>query len=112
VGVDVVDVNRFRQTVERTPRVLERLFTVEERALPLRSLAARFAAKEAVAKALGAPGDLHWHDVEILRGPTGAPVMTVTGTVAAAAERLGVGRWQLSLSHDGGVAVAMVVAET
>jgi holo-[acyl-carrier protein] synthase len=112
VGVDVVDVSRFRQTVERTPRVLERLFTADERVLSLTSLAARFAAKEAVAKALGAPGELRWHDVEILRGPTGAPALTVTGTVSAAAERLGVRTWHLSLSHDGGVAVAMVVAES
>jgi holo-[acyl-carrier protein] synthase len=111
VGVDVVDVSRFGRTAARTPRLLERLFTSDERALPLASLAGRFAAKEAVAKALGSPGDLHWHDVEILRAPSGAPVMTVTGTVAAAADRLGVRRWHLSLSHDAGVAVAMVVAE-
>ena len=54
VGIDVVDIGRFGATLERTPALRERLFTPEERDLPLQSLAARFAAKEAVAKALGA----------------------------------------------------------
>ena len=58
VGIDVVDIARFGATLERTPQLLERLFTPAERELPLQSLAARFAAKEAVAKALGAPGGM------------------------------------------------------
>ncbi|HET8982059.1 MAG TPA: holo-ACP synthase, partial [Pedococcus sp.] len=62
VGIDVVDVERFGQTLERTPTLRERLFTEAERELVLNSLAARFAAKEALAKALGAPVGLHWHD--------------------------------------------------
>ena len=111
VGVDVVDITRFTESLHRTPRLSERLFTAAERKLPPPSLAARFAAKEAVAKALGAPIGLAWHDAEILRGDNGAPQLTVTGTVAAAADRLGVRSWHLSLSHDGGMAVAMVVAD-
>ena len=65
VGIDVVDIARFQATLERTPGLLERLFTPAERDLKISSLAARFAAKEAAAKALGAPGDLHWHDAEV-----------------------------------------------
>jgi len=112
VGVDVVDIGRFQETLTRTPRMRERLFTEAEQALPVPSLAARFAAKEAVAKALGAPRALGWHDAEILRGDDGRPLLTVRGTVAAAADRLGVRNWHVSLSHDGGVAMAMVVAST
>jgi len=111
VGVDVVDVTRFAAALERTPSLRERLFTPSERDLPTPSLAARFAAKEAIAKALGAPEGLRWHDAEILRADDGAPQLTVRGTVAEAAAARGVDDWQLSLSHDGGVAVAMVVAQ-
>jgi holo-[acyl-carrier protein] synthase len=111
VGIDVVDVARFQATLERTPALLERLFTPAERTLRINSLAARFAAKEAVAKALGAPGDLHWHDAEVGNEPSGRPVLSVTGTVAARAAELGVARWHLSLSHDAGIASAIVVAE-
>ena len=75
------------------------------------SLAARFAAKEAVAKALGAPAGLRWHDCEIVSDPDGRPWLTVSGTVAAVAAERGINRWHLSLSHDGGIASAMVVAE-
>lgn len=113
IGVDVVDVTRFAETLRRTPAIAERLFTAAERELarPER-LAARFAAKEAVAKALGAPRGLQWHDAEILLAPDGRPGLRVTGTVAAAAARLGARSWHVSLSHDGGVAIAMVVAES
>ncbi|MFI5957897.1 holo-ACP synthase [Cryptosporangium sp. NPDC051539] len=117
VGIDVVLVERFAAAVARTPHFAERLFTVEERLTsaghprPADSLAARFAAKEAVAKALGAPGGLLWHDCEIVADEAGRPWLTVSGTVAEAAAKLGITRWHLSLSHDGGIASAMVVAE-
>ncbi|MER7001784.1 holo-ACP synthase [Dactylosporangium sp. NPDC000555] len=117
VGIDVVLVERFGQALERTPLLTERLFTSAERVTPsgnprsAESLAARFAAKEAVAKALGAPGGLHWHDCEIVTDPDGRPWLTVSGTVAEAAAERGISRWHLSLSHDGGIASAMVVAE-
>src|ERR671916_1661052 len=116
VGIDVVLVERFTGALERTPLLGDRLFTAPERLTVSgnprspESLAARFAAKEAVAKALGAPGGLHWHDCEIVADPDGRPWLTVSGTVAAAATERGVHRWHLSLSHDGGIVSAMGVA--
>lgn len=112
VGIDVVDVRRFLATLDRAPRLLERLFTADERDLPPNSLAARFAAKEALAKALGAPGTLRWHDATIHRRPGAPPELVVTGTVAARAAELGVTRLHVSLSHDAGIASAVVVAES
>lgn len=111
VGTDVVDVARLGRALQRTPRLGERLFTPAEQGLPLASLAARVAAKEAVAKVLGAPPGLGWREAEVVRGEHGRPLLVVHGAVAAAAHRLGVAAWHLSLSHDGGVAVAFVVAE-
>ncbi|MEU7589181.1 holo-ACP synthase [Micromonospora sp. NPDC049101] len=117
VGIDVVLVDRFAGALARTPLLADRLFTTAERHTrsgsprPPESLAARFAAKEAVAKALGAPAGLSWHDCEIMADPDGRPWLAVAGTVAAAAEARGVNHWHLSLSHDGGIASAMVVAE-
>ncbi|WP_433374472.1 holo-ACP synthase [Actinoplanes sp. CA-142083] len=118
VGIDVVLVDRFARALERTPLLGTRLFTEGERLSgsgnprSAESLAARFAAKEAVAKALGAPAGLLWHDCEIVADPDGRPWLTVSGTVAAAAAERGIARWHLSLSHDGGIASAMVVAES
>ena len=111
VGIDVVDVERFTRQLERTPRLRERLFTAGERDLPPASLAARFAAKEALAKALGAPIGLRWEDVTVQRCDDGRPVLDVTGTVAARAAELGVARFHVSLSHDAGIASAVVIAE-
>lgn len=111
VGIDVVDVDRFSATLERTPRLLDRLFTSGEQQLPPASLAARFAAKEALAKALGAPVGLHWTDAEVHRGDDGRPHLAMTGTVAERAEQLGVRRTHVSLSHDAGIASAVVIAE-
>lgn len=111
IGVDVADVGRLAVALERVPRLRDRLFTPAERDLPVRSLAARFAAKEAVAKALGSPGGMSWQDCEVVTDRAGAPSLRVGGTVARVAAERGVTRWHLSLSHDGPVAVAMVVAE-
>ncbi|PRY58160.1 holo-[acyl-carrier protein] synthase [Knoellia remsis] len=110
-GIDVVDIPRFAETLERTPGLRERLFTSAELELPLRSLAARFAAKEALAKALGAPVGLAWTDVTVERRDDGRPHIVMTGTVQSRAEELGVERVHVSLSHDAGVASAVVVAE-
>lgn len=112
IGVDVVPVERFATALERTPALATRLFTAAERVLPVASLAARFAAKEAVAKALGAPDALEWHDCEVATDGAGQPWLVVERTVRARADQLGVRTWHLSLSHDGGMAVAMVVAES
>lgn len=111
IGVDVCDLARFEAALERTPAVGERVLTVAERALPVTSQAARFAAKEALAKALGVPLGLAWHDVEVSRDEQGRPVLEMRGTVAAAADELGVRRAHLSLSHDAGIATAFVVLE-
>lgn len=111
LGIDVVDVARFAATLERTPRLAERVFTPAERVLAISSLAARFAAKEALAKALGAPAGLHWQDAEVRTGEGGRPVLEVRGSVAARASDLGVATWHLSLSHDAGIASAVVIAE-
>ena len=111
VGIDVVDVERFGESLERTPGLRDRLFTDEERSLPLNSLAARFAAKEALAKALGAPVGLRWTDATVLRGADGRPHLQVRGTVQARADDLGVHDLHVSLSHDAGIASAVVIAE-
>jgi len=111
VGIDVVDVTRFGAALSRTPRLLDRLFTAGERALPLNSQAARFAAKEALAKALGAPSGMHWQDCEVVRGEDGRPHLVVMGTVQARVDELGITSLHVSLSHDAGIASAVVVAE-
>lgn len=117
IGIDVVSVARFDEALRRRPRLADRLFTPAERALgdgsarPMHSLAARFAAKEAVAKALGAPAGLSWHDCEVVSDGDGRPQLRTSGSVAARCSALGVSRWHVSLSHDAGIAVAQVVAE-
>jgi holo-[acyl-carrier protein] synthase len=111
VGIDVVDIARFGESLHRTTGLAERLFTPLERERPLASLAARFAAKEAVAKALGAPGDMHWHDAEVVSEESGRPLLELRGTVLARANDLGVATTHLSLSHDAGIASAVVVLE-
>lgn len=117
VGIDVVPVERFAESLRRTPGLRERLFTATEQVTvsgeprSAESLAGRFAAKEALAKALGAPGWLQWTDAEILASGRGEPRLRVVGTVARRAAELGVDTWHLSMSHDGGMASAVVIAE-
>ncbi|MDF1603557.1 holo-ACP synthase [Nocardioides sp. YIM 152315] len=111
VGIDVVDIERFGESLARTSGLSARLFTASEGARPLASLAARFAAKEALAKALGAPGGLHWQDAEIVSESSGRPLLEMRGTVLARANDLGVAAVHVSLSHDAGIASAVVVLE-
>jgi holo-[acyl-carrier protein] synthase len=111
VGIDVVDIERFGEALERTPHLAERLFTPLERERALASLAARFAAKEALAKALGAPGNLSWHDAEVVSESSGRPLLELRGTVLARANDLGAATVHLSLSHDAGIASAVVILE-
>ena len=111
VGVDVCDVARFESSLRRSPELRQRLFTEGERSQPPHSLAARFAAKEALVKALGAPTGLGWHDAEVVSQPSGRPVLVLRGSVLAVADSLGVSRAHLSLSHDAGIATAFVVLE-
>ncbi len=111
VGIDVVDVARFGDSLNRRPALRERLFTADELTRPLASLAARFAAKEALAKALGAPAGLHWVDAEVRTDDTGRPSLVMTGSVARRAAELGTGHVHVSLSHDAGIASAVVILE-
>ncbi len=109
VGTDLVDVARLGRSLERTPTLRQRLFTPAEAVLPLASLAARFAAKEALAKALGAPSGLSWQDAEVVTDEDGRPRFELTGAVAERAAGLDV---HLSLAHDGGLASAFVILES
>lgn len=118
IGVDAVDVDRFRRLLRRRPGVARRVFTAGERAEAARGsdpaprLAARFAAKEATLKALGRGlGGFPMSDVEVVGTGSGAPVLRLGAAAAAVARRQEVGRWHLSLTHTEGVAVALVVAE-
>jgi holo-[acyl-carrier protein] synthase len=112
VGIDVVDIERFGDSLERTAGLRDRLFTPAEAKRPLASLAARFAAKEAIAKALGAPTGMAWHDAEVVSESSGRPLLTIRGSVQARADELGVTSVHLSLSHDAGIASAVVVLES
>lgn len=111
VGIDVCDVGRFAEVVARRPGLVGRLFTAAEAARPVASLAARFAAKEALAKALGAPGGLSWLHAEVRTDDAGRPSLEISGTVAHRAAQLGVARIHVSLSHDAGIASAFVICE-
>jgi holo-[acyl-carrier protein] synthase len=108
-GIDVVDIARFEATLAATPGLRERLFAPAERELSIPSLAARFAAKEALVKALGDSDEMRWVDIEIPRGE-GRPVFRLSGDIAHRIEREGL-TLHLSLSHDGGIAMASVMAE-
>jgi holo-[acyl-carrier protein] synthase len=111
VGIDVCDVDRFAASIERRPGLVRRIFTAAEAERPMASKAARFAAKEALAKALGAPDGLSWLDAEVLTDNGGKPSFKITGTVAARAAELGIGTIHLSMSHDAGIASAVVICE-
>jgi holo-[acyl-carrier protein] synthase len=118
IGVDVVEIERFRLALTRTPSMRERLFTpveleyVAPKVDPVPSLAARFAAREAIMKALGLGlGAFGFHDAWVEVEPSGAPRLVVTARARELAVDRGVVRWHVSLTHDGPVAIAMVVAE-
>jgi holo-[acyl-carrier protein] synthase len=121
LGLDVVEVGRIARLLDgpaaRTERFLARCFTPAERSFcearrdRASGYAARFAAKEAAVKALGAPPGVGWQDVEVTRAEGRAPALALSGRAAAAANRLGVTRAHLTLTHDGGVAAAVVVLE-
>lgn len=108
IGIDVVDIKRFTESLDRTPGLLEKLFTESERKLNLSSLAARFAAKEALYKALSPSHGLAWHEAEVISHPNGKPDFLFRGEIAELIDGATV---HLSLSHDAGIASAMVVLE-
>lgn len=118
IGVDVVDIARFESLMERQPTFINRILTeieIHHRDGTRRSsasLAARFAAKEAVAKALGGPAGLSWHDCVVSTDESGRPSLDIKGSVLAMANALDVTRWHISLTHDGGHSIAYVIAES
>jgi len=114
-GVDLLEIYRLEEALERHGgRFLARIYTIAEQELCAgnpASLAARFAAKEAVAKALGTGlGIVAWTDIEILRAESGAPVLRLSGKARSLADELGLGEWAISLSHTHQYAIATVVA--
>lgn len=117
VGIDLVEVDRFRRSLERTPSMVERMFTEVERTYalaasdPTERLAVRFAAKEAVMKAMGVGlGAFGFHDVEVLRAEGGQPSLGVYGPALQLAEERAIVHWQISLTHTATSAGAVVVA--
>ena len=114
-GVDLIEIERVRAAAERFgPRFLQRIFTpeeLEEVGGNPASLAARFAAKEAVAKALGTGiGIVGWQEIEILRCASHQPNLRLSGAAASLAAELGLHTWSLSLSHSQTHAIAVVIA--
>lgn len=112
IGVDVVDLARFERALARTPKLRDRLFAESERKRPVRSLAGRFAAKEAFMKALGESTGIRWHDMRVVQNNRGAPTLEVSGAAAELVAAKGITAIHLSMTHDAGVAVASVVCET
>jgi len=117
IGIDAVEIERFRQALERTASLKERLFTAEELSYvkpqvdPTASLAARFAAREAVMKALGVGlGAFDFHDVSVCRASSGQPDLLVVGRARQLATDQGIARWHLSLTHTESIAMAYVIA--
>lgn len=117
IGVDVVDLARFERALARTPALKSRLFAEAElstpdRVLSLRSLGGRFAAKEALIKALGDSTGIQWHDMQVVSDGHGNPHFELRGAAADVASAVGAGRLHLTMSHDAGIAIAYVVAES
>ena len=112
IGVDVVDLARFERAIGRTPALSERLFTPAERTKSVRSLAGRFAAKEALIKALGGSAGVTWQDMEVVSDGERNPSFLLHGAVAELAAARGITDVHLSMSHDAGIAIAYVIAES
>ena len=113
VGTDLVDLARFEAVIERSPRLVDRLFTPREAVLPMHSLAARFAAKEAVSKAFGTGigKAMGWKDIDVRRKESGEPFVVLEGGAKKLAEERKVSRVSITLSHTEHYAMAMVVME-
>ncbi|GHD80075.1 holo-[acyl-carrier protein] synthase [Salinibacterium amurskyense] len=116
IGVDVVDIARFERALQRTPTLTSRLFSESEqlkggKPRPLRSLAGRFAAKEALIKALGDSSGVTWHDMRVVSDALGNPSLELHNSTKDIADRRGITSVHLSMSHDAGIAIAYVIAE-
>jgi holo-[acyl-carrier protein] synthase len=117
IGTDLVDLDRLRVVLARTPTMVDRLFTAGEQAYarqrrdPTERLGGRFAAKEATLKALGLGlGALHFRDIEVVRAESGAPSLLLHGAAVGVATGMGARRWLVTISHTGHLAQAVVVA--
>jgi holo-[acyl-carrier protein] synthase len=117
VGTDLVDVDRFRRALARTPSIVDRVFTSDEWAYaqkrrdPTEPLAVRFAAKEAVLKALGLGlGAVPFREIEVVRAESGEPSLVLHGSAAGEAAARGIGRWMVTLSHTAHLAQAVTLA--
>jgi len=108
IGIDVVSIERFQESLDRTPGLINRVFTPNEAKLTSSRLAARFAAKEALAKALNAKSAFNWQEAEVINEATGKPNFIFSGEMA---KRLANHTVHLTLSHDAGIASAMVIVE-
>jgi holo-[acyl-carrier protein] synthase len=118
LGADLCSITRMRVALDRTPRVAQRVFTNAERGFcerladPSERFAARFAAKEAVLKAMGVGlGACAFRDIEVVSDAAGAPSIALRGAASELAAARGISRWHLSLSHDSDTAIAVVIAE-
>ncbi|MGI9604837.1 MAG: holo-ACP synthase [Acidimicrobiales bacterium] len=117
IGTDLVEIERFRTTLERTPGIRDRSFTADEREYadarndPTERYAVRWAAKEAVMKAMGVGlGEVAMVDIEVVRAESGAPSVLLHGTAAVKAGELGISAWKITLTHTSTMAQAIVVA--
>lgn len=116
VGVDTVSLTRFEAKLAETPRLKDRLFLdiethTDGTDASIQTLAGRFAAKEAVIKALSGNPSIEWHGIEVGKESSGKPVIWLHGQTAKLALQLGVRKFHVSISHDGDNAIAFVVAE-
>lgn len=112
IGVDLCSITRLQESLARTPNLKERLFHPSEQDLNLDSLAARFALKEALAKAIGNPRLLNWNEVTLLKDENGKPHLELHGQTLENFQSLGFRASHVSISHDAGVAIAMIVLES
>ncbi len=111
VGIDLVDVARFESKLTQTDGLTERIFTSEEIGSKSESLAGYWAAKEALIKALGNPIGLSFQDVQVVKDDLGKPRLELSGETDIRATQMGISNWHLSISHDAGMVVAVVIAE-
>ncbi len=116
LGVDICEIDRMERALARHPTMSERVFTAEERAYcdgkarPAESYAARFAAREAVIKALGGYRAKRWQDISVSRHPSGAPSIVLAGNAKVRADALGISRVLITFTHERALALAMAVA--
>lgn len=112
VGVDLVDLNRFESKIAESTLFAERIFTTNERTAKPESLAGYWAAKEAFIKAVGHSNGISFQEMEVIKDSHGKPSLQLSGQTADVAKDLGISNLHLSISHDGNMAVAMLVAES